>query len=128
MKSEVSSFLISGLKLQLNPEKCTVVPLGRGVNLFGFRNFYHCRLVRRRNLRKIRARLAALLEARETGEISTEAVLGVLRGWSGYAMHGDTYALRRRLEAEIAARIRQTGGPARPGQSGRPGRPICAVP
>ena len=46
-KTQINLFLINELKLELHPDKSRVIPLSRGIDFVGFRNFYHFRLLRR---------------------------------------------------------------------------------
>lgn len=52
----INNFLKS-LKLELHPEKSKVIPLHKGVNLLGFRVFYHYKLPRKSNIRKFERKL-----------------------------------------------------------------------
>ncbi|MBI4141357.1 RNA-directed DNA polymerase, partial [Candidatus Woesearchaeota archaeon] len=73
------------LSLELHPNKCKIVPLGQGVSFLGFRVFYHYKIVCRRNLRKIKAKLNSLLEDYKLCNIDTYDLLEVLQGWNAYA-------------------------------------------
>jgi retron-type reverse transcriptase len=52
-KVYISNFLKSKLKLELHPDKSKIVNISKGVDFVGFRNFYHFRILRKRNIRKI---------------------------------------------------------------------------
>lgn len=54
-----------------------------------------------RNLRKIKRSLSVLLEDYEEGFVDADDVFEVLKGWNGYAMHGNTYVLRKNLEEYV---------------------------
>ncbi|HLD06677.1 MAG TPA: reverse transcriptase/maturase family protein [Candidatus Nanoarchaeia archaeon] len=98
-ESRINEFL-KKLKIELHPAKCKVIPLGRGIPFLGFRVFYHYKLVRARNLRKIRARLRVLLQDYQSWLIHASEVLAALNGWNGYAMHGNTHLLRQKIASE----------------------------
>lgn len=51
-KKEINEFLINNLILELHSEKSKIVPLAKGIDFVGFRNFYHYKLLRARNIRK----------------------------------------------------------------------------
>ena len=107
------------LKLELHPTKCAITPLRRGIGFLGFRLFPHFRIPRKRNLRKIKARLDELLSGYEAGQIEAMEVLDSLSGWFGYAMQGNTYHLRDNLrqdvEQELKARTAiRLGTPSKP--------------
>lgn len=96
----INNFLKQRLKLELHPEKSKVIPLHNGVNLLGFRVFYHYKLPRRSNLRKFKKKLANIytLTVREKVLVKINKIL---EGWFGYVMHGNTYKLRKRILKEI---------------------------
>ena len=53
----INNFLKQKLKLELHPEKSKVISLHNGVNLLGFKVFYHYKLPRKSNLRKFEKKL-----------------------------------------------------------------------
>lgn len=95
----INNFLKQRLELELHPEKSKIMPLHNGVNLLGFRVFYHYKLPRKRNLRNFKRRL---LDARRlmVGEADGKAKK-MLEGWFGYIMHGNTYKLRMKMKKEL---------------------------
>ncbi len=99
-RQEINEFL-KMLKLELHPNKCRMSTLERGVSFLGFRVFPQHKLVRVRNLRKIKRSLSVLLEDYEEGFVDADDVFEVLKGWNGYAMHGNTYVLRKNLEEYV---------------------------
>lgn len=48
-KEEINKFLKEELKLELHQEKSRIIPLSRGIDFVGFRNFYYYKLLRKRN-------------------------------------------------------------------------------
>jgi len=101
-ESRIKDFL-SSLKLRLHPNKCSIAPLHRGTQFLGFRIFDKHKLVRKRNIYKIRRRIYELLECYGAGLVDADKVLNSLQGWSAYAMHANTYKLRRELRKEATA-------------------------
>ncbi|MEK6909643.1 MAG: reverse transcriptase domain-containing protein [Candidatus Aenigmatarchaeota archaeon] len=91
----ISNFLKQRLRLELHPEKTKIMLLHNGVNLLGFRVFYHYKLPRKSNLRKFEMKLNNLytLTTRENNKIDN--INKMLEGWFGYAMHGNTYKMRK---------------------------------
>lgn len=89
------------LGLELHPDKCKIIPAGHGISLLGFRVFYYCKLVRKRNLRSIKARLEAMMRLHHNKSIEAWKVLETLNGWNAYAMQGNTCKLRLKLEAHV---------------------------
>lgn len=103
-KQKISQFL-KILKLELHPTKCKISSLGRGITLLGFRVFYHHKLVRKRNIRKIKVKCHHLLEKYGDKGIDHQEVLDVFQGWDAYARHGNSYRLCQRLREEIARKL-----------------------
>lgn len=85
------SFLSEKLRLRLHPQKTQITPLKSGVTLLGFREFYHFRLLKKSNRRRIKNRLEKLKACHP------ERLRLSFSGWEGYAMMGDTYKLRSEL-------------------------------
>ncbi|NQU78538.1 hypothetical protein HQ545_02090 [Candidatus Woesearchaeota archaeon] len=107
-EQSIKKFLSTELKLELHPDKCQIIPLKRGISLLGFRVFYHHKLPRKRNIRKIKGRLKEYLNSYKKGLLSAADILETLQGWSAYAMQGNTYNLRRRLSNEIEDDLMRT--------------------
>ena len=96
-KVKINDFLKSQLKLELHPNKCKIKPLNCGVSLLGFRVFYYHKLLRKSNFRKFIKKFFILKEDCLEKIIDFEDVSKFLAGWFGYAMHANTYWLRRRI-------------------------------
>jgi len=102
---KIKEFL-NRLKLELHPDKCSITPLRNGVSFLGFKIFYHHKIVRKRNLRKIKNKLAEALAKYKKGIMSATEVTDILNGWSAYAMQGNTYQLREKLNSELVVRLK----------------------
>jgi hypothetical protein len=100
-KNRINQFLKTELKLELHSDKSKIIQLRRGVKLLGFKVFYHHKLVRKSNLKKFLRNLEKLCENYKAGLIVGEDVLESVQGWFGYAMHGNSYKLRRRLAGKV---------------------------
>ena len=107
-KVQINDFLRNRLKLELHPDKSKIVSLSKGVDFVGFRNFYHFRLLRKRNIRKILCRLKQF----QQGELTEEKFKEILQGWNAYAKWGNSHNLRKELVKKIYAgeRIRTSEG------------------
>jgi RNA-directed DNA polymerase len=90
-KLKIDSFLKQKLKIELHPHKSRVINLSKGVDFVGFRNFWHHKLLRKRNIRKIRRKIMSY----KKGEISKGKILESFQGWNAYAMWANSYKLRR---------------------------------
>lgn len=105
-KEQIANFLKSKLFLELHPHKSKIVPLGQGVDLLGFRCFYHFRLPRKGNIEKMKKKLACFRKLKESGELNRIEVIECFKGWNAYAMHANSFKLRRKMAKEILEIIR----------------------
>jgi hypothetical protein len=96
-KKEINDFLREKLKIELHKQKSRIVSLSKGIDFVGFRNFYHNRLLRKRNISKILFKIRKYKE----GEISREKILGSFQGWNAYAKWANTLKLRRRISSMV---------------------------
>ena len=96
-KEQISAFLIQNLKIELHPEKSRIIPLSRGIDFVGFRNFYYHRLLRKRNIRKMLFVVAKYKKC----EITKEKVMERFHGWNAYAKWASSFKLRRSIIQKI---------------------------
>lgn len=108
-KDAIDVFLRERLLLELHPNKSAIIALRSGVCFLGFRVFYQYKLVRVRNLRKIRKRQRKLCQQYALGSASAGRVLCSLQGWCAYASQANTYNLRKKLEEEVHQRLAVKG-------------------
>lgn len=100
-QSEIDAFLQNELKISLHPDKTKIISLGSGVPLLGFRAFYHFRILKKSNTRRVWHRVRSFKEKYANGEIEKTRILLSNAGWQGYAMMGNTYKLRERVRKEV---------------------------
>ncbi len=98
-KTRIDDFLNS-LKLELHPQKCSILPLKNGVPFVGYTVFYHYKTIRKRNVRNIFSKTSSLLQNRED-KSRYASVLSMLSGWNAYASHGNTFQLRRKILEKV---------------------------
>jgi len=96
-KEKINQFLKEKLKLELHPEKSKIIPLSRGIDFLGFRNFYHFKLLRKRNIRKTKSKLELFRQQR----ISYRKLTEIYQGWQAYAKWANTFKLRKQISREI---------------------------
>ena len=96
-KEEINKFLQEKLKLKLHPQKSRIIPLSRGVDFVGFRNFQNHRLLRKRNIKSMKRKIHLFKE----GVIDFHTLAESYQGWQAYAKWGNTYKLRRKIKREI---------------------------
>ena len=98
-KAEIDKFLKEKLKLELHPDKSKIISLLKGINFVGFRNFYHYKLLRKRNIRK----MLSVVKKYKNGQISKEKMIESFQGWNAYAKWANSFKLRKEIVKEIYA-------------------------
>ena len=96
-KKEIEYFLRGRLKLELNQDKSRIMSLSKGIDFVGFRNFYHFRLLRRRNVKNMQRKIKLF----NLGEISHDKFFEIFQGWKAYAIWSNSYELTRRLVQQV---------------------------
>jgi retron-type reverse transcriptase len=97
-KEQIDNFLREKLKIELHPQKSRIIKLSRGIDFVGFRNFYHYRLLRKRNINNMKRKIEML----KLGLMPKDKFLESLQGWGAYAKWANTYKLRKSLIASIS--------------------------
>ena len=97
LKGEIDSFLKTGLKVELHPEKTRIIRLNDGITFLGFRIFQKHRLLKKSNSRRIWKRIKKFKEKYDEGKITMEQINLSLEGWLAYADFANTYALRKKV-------------------------------
>lgn len=100
-KQDIATFLMEKLRLTLHPNKCRIVRLERGVLFLGFRIFLFHTLLRKANIWKLQKRLFRYKAGYDAGETGYDVIYETLQGWLAYAMHGNTYKLRKRIMVQV---------------------------
>lgn len=96
-KERIEEFLKT-LKIELHPNKSKIYPLHKGIDFLGFRMFYYYRLICKKNIRKMKAKLERMERLCKEEKISPDDITKSVDGWSAYAMWGDTYKLRQQIK------------------------------
>ncbi len=99
-KKEINRFLKEKLKIELHPDKSRVIPLSKGIDFVGFRNFYYFKLLRKRNLKNMLSKV----EKYKEGKISKEKLLEIFQGWQAYGKWADSFKQRKRVVQMIYSR------------------------
>ena len=55
-KEQIQTFLEENLKIELHKDKSKTISLSKGIDFVGFRNFYYFRVLRKRNIRRIKVK------------------------------------------------------------------------
>ena len=96
-KKEIIKFLKEKLRLELHSQKSKIISLSRGIDFVGFRNFYHYRLLRKRNIKK----MIAKIEEYRKGDIAKDKLLESFQGWNAYAKWANSLGVRRKVVRKI---------------------------
>jgi hypothetical protein len=94
--------LLPSLKINLHPDKTDILPLRNGVTFLGYRIFYNCRLLRKRNIKHFLRKLENNLILFKEGDITREQLESRINGWMGYAKFGNTYKFRESIENKLS--------------------------
>ncbi|MDO8528669.1 MAG: reverse transcriptase domain-containing protein [Nanoarchaeota archaeon] len=92
-KLRIDKFLEENLKIELHKEKSKIISLSRGVDFVGFRNFYHFRLLRKRNIKKMNLKIKEFND----NKISKEKFVEILQGWNAYTKWSNSYQLKEKF-------------------------------
>jgi len=93
-KEQIGKFLQTELKIELHPQKSKIIPLSKGIDFVGFRNFYHYRLLRKRSIRKMRNKIKSFRQ----GKIFFRELMD---SYQAYARCANTHKLREAIKREI---------------------------
>ena len=94
LKYYINYFLVSKLRLELHKVKSKIIQLSRGIDFIGFRNFYYYKLLRKRNIKRMR-------NAIKLNNINYDNLIESFHGWQAYARLGNTYNLRLNIINKI---------------------------
>lgn len=97
LKVKIDTFLRKNLKVCLHPDKSKVYRLGNTFPFLGFRVFFHHKLLKKSNLRKMRNTLQILTEKYRDKEADYDEIYDFIEGWVAYAKNADTYKLRKKI-------------------------------
>jgi len=99
---EIGQFLKSNLNVEIHPDKSRIVSVRNGITLLGFRVFYHYRLLKKSNARRVWKRLDKFKQKHQAGNIEKEKISQSLDGWLAYAEFANTYNLRMKVASAFA--------------------------
>ena len=86
-------FLKEELKLELHKDKSRILPLSQGIDFVGFRNFYHFKLLRKRNIRNMISKVKIF----HKGGLTKKEILESFQGFNAHAKYSNSYKLRKIL-------------------------------
>ncbi len=96
--AQIETFLDEPLRLALNPRRVEIAPLSSPRDFLGYVHFPGGRTrVRRRSVRRLWRRLAALEERLESGRVLWPSARASVASWLGLAKHADAFRLSRAI-------------------------------
>ncbi len=90
------------LKLDLHPHKSQIYLTANGIGFLGYKVYPTHRLIVSQNVKRLRKRLKKYIELLKLKLITRQKISCSIQSWLGYAIHADSFNLRRRLLAEFA--------------------------
>ena len=97
LKTEINFFLKEELKLELHKDKSRILPLSQGIDFVGFRNFYHFKLLRKRNIRNMISKVKIF----HKGGLTKKEILESFQGWNAYGKWANSFKLRKNVVKKI---------------------------
>jgi len=104
-RTQINEFLKT-IKLELHPQKSKVIPLHKGVNLLGFKIFYKYKLPKKSNIERMEHKINSFISMYREGIMNKEEILEKINGWEAYAIHADTFNIRRRMMKRLRKSMR----------------------
>lgn len=89
------------LKLELHPDKSQIYITTKGIKFLGYKIYPTHRLVITQNIRRFRHRVKKYFGLLESGQITMTKIIRSVQSWLGYAIHADTFKLRRNILSEF---------------------------
>ena len=95
---KIDYFLNNNVKLELHSDKSKITPLSRGIDFVGFRNFYHFRLLRKRNINNMKSKIQQYKE----NKITKVKFFEIYQGWKAYAKWANALKVREEIIKKIS--------------------------
>jgi len=92
---------LEALRLEIHANKCQIYPTRKGVIFLGYKIFPTHLLVVKQNVKRLRKRLKKYFVLLQKGVIEKNKIICSIQSWLGYAIHADSFILRRRILAEF---------------------------
>ena len=92
-KKEIQNFLKNNLKLELHKDKSKIIPLSKGIDFVGFRNFYYFKLLRKRNINNMKNKIIKY----NNNKITTTKFFEIYQGWKAYSKWANSSNIRKQI-------------------------------
>ena len=91
---------LKNLKLELHPHKSQIYLTANGVGFLGYKIYPAHRLIISLNVKRLRKRMRKYFEQLKSKLISKQKIVCSIQSWLGYAIHADSFNLRRKILSE----------------------------
>jgi len=88
------------LMLELHANKCQIYQSCRGVSFLGYKIYPSHRLVIKQNVKRLRHRMKKYFKLLSRKLITRQKIASSIQSWLGYAIHADSFHLKRRILSE----------------------------
>jgi len=89
------------LKLELHPNKSQIDLTTKGIIFLGYKVYPTHRLVIKQNVKRLRSRIKKYFELLKLKLINPQKIICSMQSWLGYAIHADSFNLRRKILSEF---------------------------
>lgn len=96
-KNKIDSSLINKLRIRLHKDKSRIIPLSKGIDFVGFRNFFHFKLLRKRNVQKMLNKI----EQYKNGDLTYKEIMTSFQGWQAYSKWANCFEVRKSILKKI---------------------------
>jgi RNA-directed DNA polymerase len=100
IKKDIGEYL-QRLRLKLHPNKSRIYLTTSGIGFLGYKIYPTHRLISKQNIKRAKRRIKKYLKLLGVGMIHWSKLTRSIRSWLGYAIHADSFNLRRRLLGEL---------------------------
>lgn len=100
IKEAIREYL-RNLKLELHPHKSQIYLTANGINFLGYKVYSTHRLVIRQNIKRLRKRMKKYYKLLKLKLITPQKIARSIQSWLGYAIHADSFNMRRKILSEL---------------------------
>jgi len=94
----IDNFLKNNLRLNLHPNKIEIRKYSHGVDFLGYIILPHCKLIRKRTLKRILRKFKIKVEDFRSNKISEDSLNQSLQSYLGILLHADAHELGEYLK------------------------------
>lgn len=102
---KIGAFLQENLGLDLHPNKTKIQDISRGIGLLGFRVYPNHRLLKYKNIIRMKHKIFFFQKDLAEKTINLEIAASSIQGWFAYAEQANTYNLRKEISMQIENKL-----------------------